>query len=58
METDTDRQADRQIMRQAGSQTSRQTGCMHGKTDKLGKEGLHGDRQADRQTDRTCAWQN
>ena len=45
-------QTDRLIIRQAGSQTSRQTGCMHGKTDKLGKEGLHGDRQTGRQTDR------
>ena len=43
-------QTDRLIIRQAGSQTSRQTGCMHGKTDKLGKEGLHGDRQTGRQT--------
>ena len=43
-------QTDRLIIRQAGSQTSGQTGCMHGKTDKLGKEGLHGDRQTGRQT--------
>ena len=34
-------QTDRLIIRQADSQTIRQTGCMHGKTDKLGKEGLH-----------------